>query len=84
MPRPPCRAAIIGPPLAGKTTLCQLLAQHYNAVVLDMDELVEPLLEKSEQERLNKIREETTQAAIEKIKMQVEQDGEQDSGTLSF
>ncbi|XP_026174949.1 adenylate kinase 9 isoform X2 [Mastacembelus armatus] len=79
MPRPPCRVSIIGPPQAGKTTLCRLLAQHYGALVLDMEELVQPVLAKVEQERLEKIREETTQVAIEKIKMKMEQDGVQNS-----
>ncbi|XP_063757950.1 adenylate kinase 9 [Eleginops maclovinus] len=73
MPRPPCRVSIIGPPLAGKSILCKLLAQHYNALVLDMETLVQPVLAKVEQERLHKIKEETTQVAVEKIKMRMEQ-----------
>jgi len=84
MPRPPCRASIIGLPHAGKTTICKLLAQHYDAVVLDTEELCKPVVEKAEQEKLDKIREETTQAAIEKIKIKMEQDGGQNSGKLSF
>ncbi|KAL7388763.1 hypothetical protein ABVT39_020280 [Epinephelus coioides] len=79
MPRPPCRVSIIGPPQAGKSTLSRLLAQHYNALVLDMEVLVQPVLAKVEQERLDEIKEETTQVAIEKIKMKMEQDGEQNS-----
>ncbi|XP_040920922.1 adenylate kinase 9 [Toxotes jaculatrix] len=79
MPRPPCRVSITGPPQAGKSTLCKLLAQHYNAVVLDMEELVQPVLSKAEQERLDKIKEETTQVAVEKIRMKREQDGGQNS-----
>ncbi|XP_070781653.1 adenylate kinase 9 [Enoplosus armatus] len=81
MPRPPCRVSIIGPPQAGKSTLCKLLAQHYNALVLDMEVLVQPVLAKVEQERLDKIKKETTQVAIEKIKMKMEQDGGQNSVT---
>lgn len=80
MPRPPCRVAITGPPQAGKSTLCKLLAQHYSALVIDMDVLVQPELATVEQKRLNKIKEETTRVAIEKIKMKMEQDGEQSSG----
>lgn len=83
-PRPPCRVSIIGPPQAGKSTLCKLLAQHYNALVLDMEALVLPVLAKIEQERLDKIKVETTQVAIEKIKMKMEQDGGQNSGKFSF
>nr|XP_040016288.1 adenylate kinase 9 isoform X3 [Gasterosteus aculeatus aculeatus] len=73
MPRPPCRVSIIGPPKAGKSTLCKLLAQHYNASVLDMEVLVQPLLAKVEQE--------TKQIAMEKIQIKMEQDGEQNSVT---
>lgn len=82
MPRPPCRVSIIGPPQAGKSTLCKLLAQNYSALVLDMNELVQPVLDKVEQERLDKIKEETTQVAIEKIKMKM--DGGQNLGKLSL
>ncbi|XP_031726212.1 adenylate kinase 9 isoform X2 [Anarrhichthys ocellatus] len=81
MPRPPCRVSIIGPPQAGKSTLCKLLAQHYNALVLDLEALVQPVLATVEQERLDKIKEETTQIAIEKIRMKMEQDGGQNSVT---
>ncbi|KAK9531540.1 hypothetical protein VZT92_010959 [Zoarces viviparus] len=81
MPRPPCRVSIIGPPQVGKSTLCKLLAQHYNALVLDFEALVQPVLATVEQERLDKIKEETTQIAIERIGMKMEQDGGQDSVT---
>lgn len=64
--------------------LCKLLAQHYNALVLDMEVLVQPVLAKVEQERLDKIKEETTQVAIEKIKMKMELDGGQNTGKLSL
>uniref|UniRef100_A0A3Q3G287 Adenylate kinase 9 n=1 Tax=Labrus bergylta TaxID=56723 RepID=A0A3Q3G287_9LABR len=74
MPRPPCRVAIIGPPQAGKSTLCQLLAQHYNALVLDLEKLVLPVLEKVEQDRLDQIKDETTQVAIEQIKKKMQQE----------
>ncbi|XP_069370668.1 adenylate kinase 9 [Paralichthys olivaceus] len=80
MPRPPCKVSIIGPPQSGKSTLCKLLAKHYNALVLDMEDLVQPVLAKIEQERLDKIKEETTQVAIERIK-KMEQDGREDSVT---
>ena len=74
MPRPLCRVAIIGPPKAGKSTLCKLLAQHYKAQLFDMEELVQPLLEMDEQQRFNRIKEETTKAAIEKVKVKMQQD----------
>lgn len=78
MPRPPCRVSIIGPPQAGKSTMCKLLAQHYNVVVIDMDALVRPVLAKNEKERLDKVKEETTRDAIEKIQMEIE------SGKLTY
>lgn len=51
--------------------MCKLLAQHYNVVVIDMDTLVQPVLAKFEKERLDKVKEEITQDAIEKIKMEI-------------
>ncbi|KAM6915133.1 LOW QUALITY PROTEIN: adenylate kinase 9 [Xenentodon cancila] len=77
MPRLPCRVSIIGPPQTGKTTLCKLVAQHYSTVVLDMETLLHPALAKSEQDKLNQVKEETTQAAIEKINMKMAKDAEQ-------
>ncbi|XP_034999516.2 adenylate kinase 9 [Hippoglossus stenolepis] len=82
MPRPPCKVSIVGPPQSGKSTLCKLLAQHYNALVLDKEELVQPILAKIEQERLDKIKEETTQLAIERIK-KMEEDGRENSDDSS-
>lgn len=80
MPRPPCKVSIIGPPLAGKSTICSLLAQHYGAMVLNIEELSQPLLAKAEEERIEKIKEETKQTAIEKINMKMEMDGEKHLG----
>ncbi|XP_041832401.1 adenylate kinase 9 isoform X1 [Melanotaenia boesemani] len=74
MPRHPCKVSIIGPSQAGKSTLCNLLAQHYGAVILDIDELLQPVMAKAEQETLDRIKKETTQVAIEKIRMKMEQD----------
>ncbi|KAF7661399.1 hypothetical protein LDENG_00263080 [Lucifuga dentata] len=78
MPKPPCKVSIIGPPQSGKSTLCKLLAQHYRAQVLDIEELMQPVLAKHEQDRLDKIKEETTQITIEKIKMTSDTDGAND------
>lgn len=58
--------------------MCKLLAQHYNVVVIDMDTLVQPVLAKFEKERLEKVREEITQDAVEKIKMETQ------SGKLKY
>lgn len=80
MPRLPCKVSIIGPPQSGKSTLCKLLAQHYKAQVLDMEELMPLALAKLQQDGLDKIKEETTRITIEKIKM--EMDDAQDLGKL--
>lgn len=45
---------------------------------------MKPVLAKGEAEWLNKVKEETTQVAIEKIRMKIEQDGGQNSGKFSF
>ncbi|CAB1435475.1 unnamed protein product [Pleuronectes platessa] len=82
MPRPPCKVSIVGPPQSGKSTLCKLLAQHYNALVLDVEDLVQPILAKIEQERLDKIKEETTQLTIERIK-KMEEDVRENSDDSS-
>lgn len=82
MPRPHCKVSIVGPRLAGKSTLCRFLARHYGAVVLDVEELSQPVLARAEQEKLDKIKKETTQAPIEKIKMKMKKDGEENLGKL--
>ncbi|XP_063352163.1 adenylate kinase 9 [Pelmatolapia mariae] len=84
MPRLPCKVSIIGPSLAGKTTLCKLLAQHYDAAVIDMEEMLQPVLVRAKEERINKIKEETTQAAIDKIKMKMKADGQNSDETSSI
>uniref|UniRef100_A0A673AJA2 Uncharacterized protein n=1 Tax=Sphaeramia orbicularis TaxID=375764 RepID=A0A673AJA2_9TELE len=84
MPRPPCRVSIIGPSQSGKSTLCKLLTQHYGAVILDMEEMVQPVLDKVEQERLDKIKEETTMAALEAVKAKLEVDGGKNSGKMNL
>lgn len=78
MPRPPCRVSIIGPPQSGKSTMCKRLAQHYNVVMLDMDVLVQPAVAEFEKKRLDKVKEEATQNAMEKIKIKIP------SGKMSF
>ncbi|XP_014892276.1 adenylate kinase 9 isoform X2 [Poecilia latipinna] len=60
MPRPPCKVCIIGSSQTGKSTMCSLLAQHYGAVVLDLEELIKPFLAKADQERFEKLRDITT------------------------
>lgn len=84
MPRFPCRVTIIGPPQAGTSTLCKLLAESYDASVLDMDELLKPVLSEEEEAMLIKLKLETTQAAIEKIKRDIEEGVAQASGKMIY
>ena len=72
MPRPPCKVSVIGPPCSGKSTLCALLAQHYGAELLDLEALTEPVVTKLRQEMLEKVRQDVTQQAIEKIRAKME------------
>ncbi|XP_036406140.1 adenylate kinase 9 [Megalops cyprinoides] len=72
MPRPPCKVAVVGPSLSGKTTLCHLIASHYGSKVVDMEALMKPRIAQAQETMLEKVREEATAAAIEKVKMQLE------------
>uniref|UniRef100_A0A3P8YJJ5 Nucleoside-diphosphate kinase n=1 Tax=Esox lucius TaxID=8010 RepID=A0A3P8YJJ5_ESOLU len=74
MPRPPCKVSVIGPPCSGKTTLCALLAQHYGAVVVDVEVLMKPVLAKVNQDMLERVRRETTLMAINMVKAQMDLD----------
>ncbi|XP_072537006.1 adenylate kinase 9 [Salminus brasiliensis] len=72
MPHPPCRMAVIGPPCSGKTTLCTLLAEHYGAVLIDLEKLMEPVLIEMRQEMLEKAHQDAVFVALEKVKHQME------------
>ncbi|CAL8315928.1 unnamed protein product [Lota lota] len=78
MPTPPCKVAVVGPPLSGKSTLCGLLAQRYGAQVVEVEALLQPLLAPLLQDRLDKIPEDAIHTGVEKIQMQMDQDGQQD------
>ncbi|XP_034018068.1 adenylate kinase 9 [Thalassophryne amazonica] len=81
MPRPPCKVSIIGPKQAGKSALCQLLAQHYRAVVLNVEALMPPDVTKTES---HKLKEDTTQIATEEITLKMELDEGQDLMTADY
>ncbi|KAB5539635.1 hypothetical protein PHYPO_G00091290 [Pangasianodon hypophthalmus] len=74
MPRSPCRVSVIGPPQSGKSTLSALLAEHYGAVVIDMKKLVEVVMDKIRQEKLEKARQDATTSALEKVKAWMHKD----------
>lgn len=72
MPSAPCKVAVMGAPLSGKSTLCGLLALRYGATVVDVEELLQPLLATLEQDRLDKINEDIVQTGVEKIQMKID------------
>ncbi|TSN30253.1 Adenylate kinase 9 [Bagarius yarrelli] len=74
MPRPTCKVSVIGPAQSGKSTLSALLAEHYGAVLIDIKKLMENVTEKIRQERMEKVRQEATISALEKIKAQMSTD----------
>ncbi|KAL8579547.1 hypothetical protein ACOMHN_025500 [Nucella lapillus] len=66
-PRPPCKFAVQGPPLSGKTTLCYILADHYNAEVLNVKEVIHPRLVAEKKKLIEMVKEKATAKAIEKV-----------------
>ncbi|XP_019849767.1 PREDICTED: adenylate kinase 9-like [Amphimedon queenslandica] len=62
-PRIPCKICVLGPPTSGKTSLSKALAEHYNATVISVEELVRPVLdimmEKAVDEAVQKARDDT-------------------------
>ncbi|KAI1897614.1 hypothetical protein AGOR_G00085080 [Albula goreensis] len=72
MPHPPCRVVVVGPPLSGKTTLCNLIADYYGSTVVDLEALMKPVIAQTQEAMLQKVQEEVTAAAIEKIKLKLE------------
>ncbi|MBN3311086.1 KAD9 kinase, partial [Amia calva] len=74
MPRPPCKVALIGPPSSGKTTLCRLLAEKYNAKVVDMEVAIQPVIAEERQSLLHKAREEALASAITEVQMKLQQE----------
>ncbi|XP_067049308.1 adenylate kinase 9-like [Acropora muricata] len=67
LPRPPCKLCVLGPPHSGKTTVSQLVAQRYNAKILDIDELIKPRREVARKKMLAEIRDEAVESAISKV-----------------
>uniref|UniRef100_A0A673XQZ8 Adenylate kinase 9 n=1 Tax=Salmo trutta TaxID=8032 RepID=A0A673XQZ8_SALTR len=84
MPRPPCKVSVIGPPCAGKSTLCALLAQHYGAEVVDMEVLMKPVIAKVKQDMLEKVKRDSTLMAIERVKVKMELDATHGSKPFKY
>ncbi|XP_077977825.1 adenylate kinase 9-like isoform X2 [Glandiceps talaboti] len=82
-PRPPCKLCVTGPPLAGKTTLCHLIAQKYGAKVLNMDELIKSRMEAHKEKQVQLAREEALETAIINVqtKLKEREENTSDSGS---
>ncbi|XP_030303821.1 adenylate kinase 9 [Calypte anna] len=72
MPLPPCKVLVFGPPFSGKTTICNLIAEKYKGEVLDMAKLIQPHMEESREENLEKVRRDAVEKAISAVKNRLE------------
>ncbi|XP_030411946.1 adenylate kinase 9 isoform X2 [Gopherus evgoodei] len=72
MPLPPCKVVVFGPPLSGKTTLCNWIANKYKGKVLDMDKLIQPFMEEAREKIIEQARIDAIDVAITKVKNKLE------------
>ncbi|CAI8010883.1 Adenylate kinase 9 [Geodia barretti] len=72
-PRIPCKVCIIGPPTSGKTSLAEMIAQHYNATVLDMAVLLEPVVAEAKEAVVREAREEAKSSTIDTLTQELTQ-----------
>uniref|UniRef100_A0A8C6VDN3 AAA+ ATPase domain-containing protein n=1 Tax=Naja naja TaxID=35670 RepID=A0A8C6VDN3_NAJNA len=84
MPLPPCKVLVVGPPFSGKTTLCELLANHYQGKVLDMEALLKTYYEQARLELIEQTRAEAILVGIARVKekMEIEQQLREQGETL--
>ncbi|XP_014663121.1 PREDICTED: adenylate kinase 9-like [Priapulus caudatus] len=66
-PRIPCKICVLGPPLSGKSTLCEKLAQHYDAVVICAKEHESQYLEEKKIEIINQAKRHAAEITITSI-----------------
>ncbi|XP_067841405.1 adenylate kinase 9 [Heptranchias perlo] len=71
-PRPPCKVVILGPKSTGKTTLSKLIAQKYDAKILDISQLVQPLRQRQMEENIEQVRAESLQSGLLTIRNKLE------------
>ncbi|XP_077018750.1 adenylate kinase 9 isoform X3 [Tamandua tetradactyla] len=67
MPVPPLKVFIFGPQYSGKTTLSNLLAEHYEGKVIDYAKLVQPRFDKALKTLIENTITEATEAAIKAV-----------------
>ncbi|XP_033125059.1 adenylate kinase 9-like isoform X4 [Anneissia japonica] len=75
-PRPPCKLSVVGPPLAGKTSISHLLAQKFNARVLDVTELIKPRMKAHKEKQIQLATEEAKENAISSVKSKLREERE--------
>ncbi|XP_037698195.1 adenylate kinase 9 isoform X2 [Choloepus didactylus] len=68
MPMPPLKVFIFGPQYSGKTTLSNLLAEHYKGKVVDYAKLVQPRFDKALETLIGNTITEATEAAINTVR----------------
>lgn len=68
IPHLPCKVSVIGPACSGKSTMCAMLAEHYGAVVVDVEALMGCTLGMFKKDMLDKVRQDATLAGLEKIR----------------
>ncbi|KAM4866420.1 adenylate kinase 9 isoform 2-T5 [Thomomys bottae] len=71
MPMPPCKVFILGPPYTGKTTLGNLIAEHYKGTVIDYAKAVQPRFDKARDALVKRHIENTIEVAINIVKEKV-------------
>ncbi|NXC44701.1 KAD9 kinase, partial [Penelope pileata] len=72
MPMPPCKVLVFGPPLSGRTTICNLIADKYKGKVLDMSELIQSQMEETREKNIEQVRLDTIEKAIAEVKNRLE------------
>ncbi|XP_052020495.1 adenylate kinase 9 [Apodemus sylvaticus] len=68
MPLPPCKVFLFGPEHIGKTTLANLIAEHFKAKVIDYTKLVQPRFDSAREKLIQDTISEATQTAIKVVK----------------
>ncbi|KAG8522080.1 Adenylate kinase 9, partial [Galemys pyrenaicus] len=68
MPMPPCKIFIYGPQSSGRTTLSNLLAEHYRGKVIDYTKLVQPRFDNALEMLIKDTIDAATEEAIKVVK----------------
>ncbi|XP_031467148.1 adenylate kinase 9 isoform X4 [Phasianus colchicus] len=73
MPMPPCKVLVFGPPVSGRTTICNLIANKYKGKVLDMAELIQSFVEELREKNTEQIRRDAIEKAVTAVKNRFEE-----------